>query len=264
MLAVLTLNVSRPPKDRAARLLEYLWAREEEILVLTECGRGQGSALIESVCRAAGFAVSSSLTDADGRPRRGLPSGALGAMVVARGARSLTILATGPGPGILPERVIVTQVEGPVGEPLRLVGVYGAASDPVRYSSATQRRRKREWLLAFCTWVAALPPGPSVLIGDLNIVAPGHRDPLSHVLPEERTAYDLLLSWGWRDAYAETHHGTDLAAEPTWVDHTGVGCRYDHVLVGPGTPLGRAAIDPSPRRGGLTDHSALIWTIGPE
>ena len=44
--SVLTLNISRPPKDRAAALLEYLWHREDDILVLTETGRGEGSALI--------------------------------------------------------------------------------------------------------------------------------------------------------------------------------------------------------------------------
>lgn len=41
-LSILTLNVSAPPPDRARDLLEYLWHREEDILVLTEVAAGPG------------------------------------------------------------------------------------------------------------------------------------------------------------------------------------------------------------------------------
>ncbi|MGB4837330.1 MAG: hypothetical protein WBP28_14775, partial [Nostocoides sp.] len=83
--AILTLNISRPPVQRARLLLDYLWHREEELLVLTETGRGGGSELIGQVCRAAGYAVESSLHAPDGRRRPGLSATSLGVLVVGRG-----------------------------------------------------------------------------------------------------------------------------------------------------------------------------------
>jgi len=256
--SLLTLNLSRPPDARARGLLEYLWHRDEDLLVLTETGLGGGSALVESVCRSAGFSVQSSLSAPTGRRRRGLDPAALGVLVVAR-AGALVRDEGVPEVAVLPERVLTLRVgAGP--DSLRLIAVYGAASDPVRYSSSVQRQRKRDWLLAFCTWLSQLPPAPTVIVGDLNIVAPGHPDKLACVLDQERTAYDLITGpLGFVDAYAAAHARSGLAGEPTWVDHSGVGCRYDYLLAGPGVPsVGDFAIDHTPRLAGLTDHSALF------
>ena len=180
--AILTLNISRPPVQRARLLLDYLWHREEELLVLTETGRGGGSELIGQVCRAAGYAVEPSLHAPDGRRRPGLSATSLGVLVV----------------------------------------------------------------------------------GDLNIVAPGHRDALPYVLPEETTAYEVLTSGlGLVDVYAAAHVGSPDAAEPSWVDHSGAGCRYDYVLatadVAPG--VWTACLDQTPRTRGLTDHGALAASL---
>ena len=70
--SVLTLNLSRPTNTRAKALLDYLWHREEDLLILTETAPGSGSALMDSVCRGAGHSVLSSLTDATGRRRAGV------------------------------------------------------------------------------------------------------------------------------------------------------------------------------------------------
>lgn len=266
MPTVLTLNIARPPASRASALLEWLWHRPEDVLVLTETARGGGSALVESVCRAAGHGVHASLTLPDRPlPDRRATRGALGVTIVVRGGLGSRRIDVGVPEGF-PERVVAVEVgegsaygmDGCVGEPtLRVVGVYGLASDPVRYASAAQRQRKRAWLLAFCSWVATLPPVPTVLVGDLNIVAPGHASVLPYVLAEERTAYDLLVACGWTDAYADTHREGVLAGAPTWVDHSGAACRYDYVLLGPGVRGGRADIEAVPA--GLTDHSVLTW-----
>ena len=248
-LGVRTLNVSRPPVDRAKALLEYLWHCDERYLVLTEISAGGGSALIESVCRAAGYAVASSLG-------RDAPAKALGTLVIARGATMGRDPSFGPL-ARMPERALSLSIEGE-GAAIRLIAVYGAASDPVRYSSAAQRLRKREWLTGFLEAIATAPPAPTLLVGDLNIVAPGHRDALPYVLAQERAAHARLVGdLGFTDLYAA--HAPRPAAPP-WVDHTGLGCRYDYVLATPDLAARpwRVDIDETPRLSGLTDHAALV------
>lgn len=239
---MLTLNVSNPPTERAERILHWLWPREEDVWVLTEVGRGQGSRLLERVCRAAGHAVIA--TD---RSERGV-------LVVAR-QEPLRADPVEPMP-VLPGR-IASVVVGEA-DPLRLLGVYGAASDPVRYSSAEQRQRKRDWLTAFDDVVVEWRerPGPALLVGDLNIVDPDDDPSLRYVLPEEREAYGRLVDeHGLVDAYRQVHPD---ASAPSWFDHTGVGCRYDHAFVTDGVEVLDCDLDDGPRDAGLSDHSALV------
>lgn len=259
-LTVLTLNVARPTPQRAAELLEYLWHREAQVLVLTEVGTGPGSALLARVCRAAGHAV------VGGAPRteaRGGGAGALGVLVVGRD------LDLDPDPAApvvdVGGRVVAVRVRDGSAT-TRIAGVYGAASDPVRHGSSSQRARKRAWLATFEAWVGqwAATGGPGVLVGDLNIVAPGHRAPLPYVLPEEVAAYERLVAPGREpglvDAYELAHPGADGVS---WVDHTGAGCRYDHALVTPDLADAVAAcdLDATPREGGLSDHAALTLRL---
>ena len=138
-----------------------------------------------------------------------------------------------------------------------LLGVYGVASDPVRYSGSAQRDRKRAWLARFNDLVAAeSDSGPVLIIGDLNIVDPDDRDGLPHVLPEERAAYDRLLDLGFIDAYRAGTSTTSI----TWVGHSGVGCRYDHAFAR-GLRVVGAEFDDAPRLDGHADHSAIAVAV---
>src|ERR1700752_5175821 len=56
-LALLTLNIGNPSVARAERQLEWLEARDEHVLVLTENSEGKGSALIASRLASAGWDV---------------------------------------------------------------------------------------------------------------------------------------------------------------------------------------------------------------
>lgn len=242
--SVLTLNVANPPRDRAERLLHWLWPREEDLWVLTEVGRGPGSGLVARTCRAAGYSVVE--TDRS----------ELGVIVVSR-VEPLRFDPLDPL-DVLPGRLASVVV----GErdPLRLLGVYGAASDPVRYSNRARRARKRDWLAVFDAAVTQWTqrPGHGVLVGDLNIVDPDHPDPLRYVLAEELATYQTLVDgYGLRDAYRE-RNAEDRAS---WVDHTGVGCRYDHAFVTADVTVLESALDDEPRAAGLTDHSALTVTV---
>lgn len=248
---LLALNVSAPTPERARGLLELLWPAEDDVWVLTETSAGEGTRLIAQVCRAAGHGVHvTDLAEAGGR----------GVMVVTRRSGLRVEVEDLAGPAVLPGRVLPLRLaEGE--RRLRLLAVYGAASDPVRYSSAAQRRRKREWLAAFDPWVgrwrAAHPHDPAVIVGDLNLVDPLHDDELPHVLPEETA---LLAALGERhglvDAFRHLH---PTSTEVSWVDHSGAGCRYDHAFVTPDLlPRVRACdlVQPT-RESGLTDHAGL-------
>lgn len=248
-LSVLTLNLSRPTERRAPALLQYLWHRPEDVLALTEVAPGAGSNLVASVCRKAGY------TTIDSR------AGAYGVLMVCRNG----VLSTDPDfprPTLMPERVASAHWAADSGGSIRLVGIYGAASDPVRYSSSAQRQRKRDWLADFDIALDSADLSvPTLLIGDLNLVAPGFTDPLKYVLAEETAFYyGLHERHGLTDAFAALHPDDP---ELTWVDHSGVGCRYDHAFVTrdlAGSVVD-CSIDHEPRTSGLTDHSALSITL---
>jgi exodeoxyribonuclease-3 len=248
--SLLTLNVARPTRERAEGLLAYLWSRPEQVLVLTEVGTGGGSGLLAAVCRAAGYTVTGlgpNLRD-------------LGVLVVGRDFELTTDAV--PRPALLPGRVETVIAHTPTGD-VRVAGVYGAASDPVRYASAAQRQRKRDWLDAFDGWLAGwLRPGcPQVLIGDLNIADPVHGSGLRYLLNEEIAAYGALshehgLTDAWRLANPD-------AVGVSWTDHTGAGCRYDHAFVTADLvdAVASCELDDTPRTEGLTDHAALSLAL---
>ncbi len=253
-LGLLALNVSVPTPERARGLLDYLWHRDESVLVLTEVAPGPGTRLMVDVFRAAGHAVQLSPTAAGER----------GVLVVGRGLTP--VLRAAPTPDVDPHRVLTVTVPT-AGGPVAVTGVYGAASDPVRYSGSVQRDRKRLWLTAFDRWLGAWRDAvgaPAVLLGDLNLVPPGHDPALRYVLTEELSAYHRLTSQhGLIDAYAEVHPtGSPAAQAVSWVDHTGPGCRYDHAFVTPDLAVLACDLDDAPRLAGLTDHSALVARLG--
>lgn len=236
---LLALNVANPPAERATALLEWLWHQEDEVLVLSEVGGSAGSALMLKVCRAAGYDVVRTV----GR--------GLGVALIGRGVT----LDPLPVPSPVVERIVRARVGG-----LDVAGVYGAASDPVRYTSRTQRQRKRDWLVAFEGWLGEWVGPSSVVIGDLNLVDPQHDSRLPHVLAQETETYHALTErHGLVDAYRIAH---PQAIEPSWLDHSGAGCRYDHAFVAPAL-TGRADLIHAPRELGLSDHSAVrLWVEG--
>ena len=253
--SILALNVAAPTRDHARGLLELLWPAEDDLWVLTETSAGPGTTLIADVCRAAGHAVHHTrLADGQGR----------GVMVVVRTPALAVEVERLPGPAVLPGRVLSVHLTGPGWPALRVLGVYGAASDPVRYSSSTQRERKRQWLAAFADWLPGWrglgPETSAVLIGDLNIVDPLHDAELRHVLPQESALLERLGQDGWVDAWRADHPDS---RDVSWVDHTGAGARYDHAFVTASLATQASCdLDHSPREAGLSDHSALRLVLG--
>lgn len=239
-LDMLTFNLNNPSQDRAQRQFEYLAARPEPVLVLTETADSRGCDLLADGFRAAGYDVV--FPRPPGRER--------GAMIVSR-------LATRPGPvtlSYLPHRAPSVTVETRTG-PAEIIGLYV----PSRDASPEKVERKRKFLDA-CR--AELPTGAAetarVVIGDFNLLEPDHAPGYRAFQQFEYAFYTWLGEAGYVDAYRALHPGTRAYS---WVGRTGDGYRYDHAHVSAGLT---AAVDAceyihqvrlGPDR--LTDHSAL-------
>ncbi|GAA1395583.1 exodeoxyribonuclease III [Luteococcus peritonei] len=240
-LRLLALNLSSPTPERARRQLLHLAGEQADVLVLSELSAGSGSVELLQALRGSGHQV----------VLPGLEGRSLGVAVVSRGI-DLDLLPE-PADAPLQGRVVTVRAEG-----LVLAGVYGAASDPVRYSSQAQRARKRDWLAWFSDWMRQAPA--DLVVGDLNIADPLVADGLAYVLAEETACYADLLRQGWVDAY-RLHQLAQR--EPSWVDHSGLGARYDHALVSDEL-VGRVAdcrLEHEVRSEGLSDHSALLLEL---
>jgi exodeoxyribonuclease-3 len=128
--------------------------------------------------------------------------------------------------GYLPSRAAAVVLPAP-GGPLRVIGLYV----PSRDADAEKTERKRKWLAACDTTLAAVTAGtPAIVSGDLT-------DAFRHLHPHD--------------------------AEYSWVGRTGDGYRYDHAFCS--RPL-RGLITEclylhQPRQNKLSDHSALTMRL---
>ena len=155
--------------------------------------------------------------------------------------------------GYLPARAAAASLPTPAG-PLRLIGLYV----PSRDAGLVKTERKKKWLAACHAALAAGPDRPAtVLLGDLNILEPGHRPRYPFFAPFEYDFYRALTGeHDLVDAFRQLHPD---AAEYSWVGRTGDGYRYDHAFCSAALADRIAGCDylHQPRRDRLSDHSAL-------
>jgi exodeoxyribonuclease-3 len=237
-LGILTLNIANPSAARAERLLDWLSAREEQILVLTETGTGQGThGLLE---RLAGAGWDVRVTGpADGE----------------RGVAIATSLNASPGDrglvDYLPWRAERLTVDG-----LDVIGLYV----PSRDDSREKVERKRRFCAAVSAPLAAAQPGGAVVIGDLNVLEPVHRPHYGTFRDWEYRFYDEFVVRGYIDAYRHVH---PQGMEYSWVDHQGSGYRFDHVFLSAvlASRIEACDYDHAPREAKLSDHSALVLRL---
>ncbi|MCC3766051.1 endonuclease/exonuclease/phosphatase family protein [Streptomyces sp. UNOC14_S4] len=208
---MLTLNIGGPSPERAQRQLAWLAQRPEDVLILTETTPSRGCDLLAERFEGAGYEV---VYPAPERGERGV-------LIVSR----LPISAGGTlETGYLPYRAVRVAVKAHDG-PLDIVGLYV----PSRDASAPKVERKRRFLEEV---QKALPGGgtPSrrVVIGDFNVLEPGHVPRYSAFRAFEYGFYQWFDSVGYLDAFRELHPSTH---EYSWVGRTGDGYRYDHAFV---------------------------------
>ncbi|MBW4717359.1 endonuclease/exonuclease/phosphatase family protein [Saccharothrix obliqua] len=210
-LSVITVNVGAPSLDRAHRQLRWLAARSEDMLVLTETKATAGSRFLAEAFTAAGYSV----TFPDHAP------GELGVMIVSR-------LRTTPDPlgaalDYLPARaagVVVDTTDGP----LRVIGAYA----PSRDATAEKTERKKTWLRRFNHALDATAHDvPLLLLGDLNVLEPGHT-------PAHRGQF-APFEYAFYTDLTDRHHLVDLfrhlhpdQVEHSWARRPDLGYRYDH------------------------------------
>jgi exodeoxyribonuclease-3 len=205
----------------------------------------------------------------------------------------LTEVSTGPGSGLLAERLrsagwevrapapspgergvmIASRValEPEAGPPLtylrervesisigelELIGVYA----PSRDDSAEKVARKRRFLAELLTAIGFREPSATVVIGDLNIVERGRRASERVFQEWEYELYEELPRIGWLDAYRALHPDR---VELSWSDAEGHGFRFDHTFITSDLRerLGRCEYVHETRESELSDHSAMLLEL---
>ena len=237
---ILTLNIGNPAVERAERQLDWLSARSEDVLVLTETCDSKGTRLIAERLAGAGWDVRLPLP-ADGE------RGVLVASRVRLAARA------GDVTPYLPARA---ELVGLAGATLDVIGVYV----PSRDESTVKTERKRRFVSELATALDRRPERSAVLIGDLNILEPQHRPRRHEFVDWEYAVYDGLLGAGWLDAYRLAHPD---AMEYSWVGHHDDGYRFDHAFVTSDLRdrVATCGYAHETRELGLTDHSAMLLEL---
>lgn len=206
----------------------------------------QAVGLLADAFRVAGYHVSYPQPD----------PGDYGVMIVSRiQAHSVDF---GDQIGYLPSRAAAVTLPAPTG-PIQVIGAYV----PSRDASIEKTQRKRKWL-AECT--AALSrlerQQPTIFLGDLNVIEPGHQPRYKFFAPFEYNFYRQLTdSYGLIDAFRALHPAT---IQHSWVGRTGDGYRYDHAHCSGDLATKLVCCDylHQTRIDRLSDHSALSIRLG--
>jgi exodeoxyribonuclease-3 len=239
-LSLLTFNIGNPSADRARRQLAWLARRDEQVFVLTETKASAGCKLLVDAFTGAGYTVCF--------PQPG--PGEYGSMIITR----LPAVSDpfGDVVGYLAARAASVILPAP-GGPLRVIGLYV----PSRDASPAKTDRKRKWLAACDAALAGTAGKPTLLLGDLNVLEPGHKPRYPFFAPFEYDFYQALTgAHGLADAFRALHPEDN---EYSWVGRTGDGYRYDHALCSQELAghVTSCHYVHQPRFDKLSDHSAL-------
>jgi exodeoxyribonuclease-3 len=243
-LTVLTLNIGNPALERARRQRDWLARRGEDVFVLTETGSGPGTHLIAESFADAGWSVTF--------PEH--PDKERGVMLLSKVEG--TVDPIGAAMAYLPARLAGIAVNTDDG-PLRILGAYV----PSRDATEAKTTRKRTWIDAFHHAYDATDDDTSVLLlGDLNVLEPGHEPPHPGQFAPFETAFYTALTHrhGLIDAFRALQ---PAAVEHSWARRADLGYRYDHAHAA--TPLlahlSNCSYVHDTRSGkpALTDHSGL-------
>ncbi|MEV0484516.1 endonuclease/exonuclease/phosphatase family protein [Streptomyces sp. NPDC050508] len=239
-LRVLTLNVQGAPATRRDDIVEWLYASEHNVLVLTEVRTNDsGNRLIQEL-ESSGFRTVLTPAGTDDRYR---------SIIATKGYEPQPVKAD-----FSTSRLVMARLTTHFGL-LDVAGLY-SVTNGMSLSSSLARRDFQKHVLDALTQHRARHAGvPFLLTGDLNVLEPGHQPAANDFEEHDYAFYKGLLGLRLVDAYRQVHpDGTDLS----WYGPSG-GQRLDHTLVDESLSRRLAdcgyAHDVRTRR--ISDHSAM-------
>lgn len=245
MLTILTINMQAAAPARAQRLLTWLLARDDDVIILTETSNGTGTQHLLTELGAAGLTVTHQPSPDGDR------GGAIATRVPSRPAPHLTAGISLPG-----RAPAVTLDTDPA---VTVLGLYVPSSD----RAPTKVTKKRAFLTTVQDTLATMRAADRahlVVGGDYNVISRDHQPRYSGFLAFEYEFLDTLSDLGLADIHQSLHPGVQAHS---WIGRGGNGYRFDYLHAGPGLQphLTAAAYLHQPRLDGLTDHAAHTVNI---
>jgi exodeoxyribonuclease III len=239
VLTILTINVQAAAPARAQRLLTWLLARDDDVIILTETSNGPGTRHLLTELGAAGLTVTHQPSPDGDR------GGAIATRVPSRPAPHLTAGISLPGRA--PAVILDTDPA------VTVLGLYVPSSDRAPAKVA----KKRAFLTTVQNTLATMRAADRahlVVGGDYNVISRDHQPRYPGFLQFEYEFLDTLTALGLTDIHQSLH--PDVQAH-SWIGRGGNGYRFDYLHAGPGLlPHLAAAYLHQPRLDGLTDHAA--------
>ncbi|MEW2385578.1 endonuclease/exonuclease/phosphatase family protein [Micromonospora sp. NPDC047707] len=240
MLSVLTINVQAAAPARAQRLLTWLLARDDDVIILTETSNGPGTRHLLTELGAASLTVTHQLS----------PDGDRGCAIATRVPSQPALHLTA---GIsLPGRAPAVTLDTDPG--VSVLGLYVPSSD----RAPTKVAKKRAFLTTVRNTLAKMRAADRnhlVVGGDYNVISRDHQPRYPGFLAFEYEFLNTLSDLGLADIHQSLHPGVQAHS---WIGRSGNGYRFDYLHTGPGLlpHLTAAAYLHQPRLDGLTDHAA--------
>ncbi|MEA2493876.1 MAG: exodeoxyribonuclease [Thermoleophilaceae bacterium] len=241
-LSAMTLNIGAAAAPRAEAILEWVAARGDDVVVLTETSGGPGTRLLVAGLAECGYAV-----------REMLPEGVRD--------RGVLVASRLPVHQVFRTRIDVTLPWRAVGMVLdtdprvAVLGVYV----PSRDRSPVKVARKEQFIDSFLASVGRLPGslrGRLLVVGDYNVVRREHEPWLPGFFDYEYRLHEELERLG----FAAAHDLDGHSVHPhSWIGRTGTGYLYDYVHVGSALHdhVDHCAYLHEPRTTRLSDHAAV-------
>ncbi|MEU1905404.1 endonuclease/exonuclease/phosphatase family protein [Streptomyces hygroscopicus] len=245
---VLVFNTQHASPARA--YLQAEWISQQpaaDLVVLTEASSGPGGAALVEAMGHFGY------------PHVIAPVAAQGDYRTVLASRSAVLEPVDAGVEFLPHRAPAA-VATIGGHKVGVVGLYVPSRGPRERRNEDKRDFQEAVAAALNGLSKVFPDMPIVVLGDLNVVEPGHQPHHKVFGRWEYAFYSSFAQAGFTDAFRHLH---PAAVEHSWFGRSGQGFRFDHVFTTTAhAPLIEAcAYDQTPRTASLTDHAAVTLTL---
>lgn len=240
-IQICALNVNSPSASRAEALSEWLLATDSNVLVLTEMQPSAGGRLILSRLESEGFTTTCT---------PGWKSSKYFSCIATIGASVSPISPAAFDPRVSAVDVVVGGISASI------IGVYGVTNGMTPESSS----QREDFQRAVLEYLRVIKRTAVCVVGDLNVVEPGHRPHLPAFEEHDYAFYRGLRESGLRDAYRQA---SPLGEDHSWFSPRLGSQRLDHCLVNDRVgEVRECRYDHSTRSAGLSDHAAMLTSIG--